>query len=129
MKDDPLKSIPSAAINISAIISFDKNIDLISMNNSFEAEKSGPEPTFENTINDIKDYHLKTIASAAMNPSAINLIDGNIEHLSMNSIIEVAKFEPEPTFEKTTNETKANILKITTSIDMNVSAITLKETP
>ena len=124
MKDNPLKSIPSAAINISAIISFDKNIDLISMNNSFEAEKSGPEPTFENTINDIKDNHLKTIASAAMNPSAINLIDGNIEHLSMNSIIEVSKFEPEPKFENTINEIKANNFNSITSIDTNLSAIT-----
>ena len=72
---------------------------------------------------------MKIIASDAMNIPAITFFDKNIEQLSMNSRIEVAKFEPEPTFEKTTNETKANILKSTTSIDMNVSAITLKETP
>ena len=42
----------------------------------------------------------------------------------MNSIIEVSKIKPEPTFEKTTNEIKDNHLKNITSIDMNVSSIT-----
>ena len=42
----------------------------------------------------------------------------------MNSRIEVAKFEPEPTFEKTINEIKYNHLKCITYMDMNVSAIT-----
>ena len=43
----------------------------------------------------------------------------------MNIRIKVEKFEPEPTFEKTINEIKTNYLKNITSIDMNVSAITL----
>ena len=34
------------------------------------------------------------------------------------------KIEPEPTFEKSINEIKANHLKSIASIDMNVSAIT-----
>ena len=36
-----------------------------------------------------------------MNVSTITLFDKNIEQISMNRIIEVARFEPEPTFEKT----------------------------
>ena len=59
-----------------------------------------------------------------MNLSAITSFGGNFEQLSMNSRIEVAKFEPEPTFEKTINGIKYNHLNIITSIDMNVSAIT-----
>ena len=59
-----------------------------------------------------------------MNLSAITLFGDNLEQLSMNSIIEVAKFKPEPTFEKTNNEIKYNHLKHITSIDMNVSSIT-----
>ena len=42
----------------------------------------------------------------------------------MNSIIEVAKFKPEPIFEKTTNEIKDNNFKSITSVDMNLSSIT-----
>ena len=36
----------------------------------------------------------------------------------MNIIIEVEMFEPEPTFENTINDIKANHLKSITSIDM-----------
>ena len=42
----------------------------------------------------------------------------------MNNIFEAAKSEPEPEFEKTINEIKANNLKSITSIIMNISAIT-----
>ena len=38
------------------------------MNNSFEAENFESGPTFEKIINDIKDNHLKSIASYATNP-------------------------------------------------------------
>ena len=41
------------------------------MNDSFEAEKFDPEPTFENTINDIKANHMKSFNSIAMNVSSI----------------------------------------------------------
>ena len=41
--------------------------------------------------------------------------------------IEVENFKPEPTFEKTINEIKANHLKTITSIDMDVSDITTKK--
>ena len=44
----------------------------------------------------------------------------------MNSIIEAAKFEPEPTFENTSNEIKSDHLKSTTSFDMNLSYMNLK---
>ena len=59
-----------------------------------------------------------------MNLSAINLSDGNFNQLSMNSRIEVAKFKPEPTFEKTIHEIKYNHLKIIASSAINLSAIT-----
>ena len=43
------------------------------MNNSFEAETFEPEPTFENSLSDIKADHLKNITSIEMNVSAITL--------------------------------------------------------
>ena len=79
-----------------------------------------PEPTFQKTINEIKYNHLKTIACAVMNLSAITSLENKFKHLSMNIIIEVAKFEPEPTFENTINDIKDNNLKSITSIDINV---------
>ena len=45
----------------------------------------------------------------------------NLEHISINSRIEVAKFEPEPIFEKTIHEIRDNHLKSITSITMNLS--------
>ena len=68
------------------------------MNSRIEVKIFEPEPTFEKTINDIKDNHLESIASTAMNLSAITPFENNFKQLSMNNIIEVAKFEPEPTF-------------------------------
>ena len=47
-----------------------------------------------------------------MNLSAITLFDENSKHISMNIRIEVAKLEPEPTFEMTINDIKANNLKV-----------------
>ena len=93
------------------------------MNNIFEASTFEPEPTFEKTTNDIKDNHLKSIASAAMNISAITSSDEKIDPLSMNNSFEAAKFEPEPTFENISNEITDNHLKSITSVDMNVSDI------
>ena len=90
------------------------------MNNIFEAAN----PTFENIINDIKDNHLKSIASTATNPSAIASFDENFDPLCINNNFEAAKFEPEPIFKKTINEIKDNHLKGITSIDMNVSDVT-----
>ena len=98
------------------------------MNNSFKASKVEPEPTFENTINEIKDNHMKSITSAAMNISAITSSDEKIDPLSMNNSFEAAKFEPEPTFENISNEITDNHLKSITSVDMNVSYITSKKT-
>ena len=103
-------------MNLSAITSFDENFKQLSM--------SSPEPTFEKTINEIEDNYLKVIASDAMNLSAITLFDENFDQLSMNNRTEAETFEPEPRFEKTINEIKANILKSMNSIDMNVSSIT-----
>ena len=47
-----------------------------------------------------------------MNLSAITFFEENSKHISMNSRIEVAKLEPEPTFEMTINVIKANNLKV-----------------
>ena len=58
-------------MNISSITYFDEKIDTICINNSFEAEKSEPEPIFENTINEIKSNHLESVTSIGMNVSAI----------------------------------------------------------
>ena len=49
--------------------------------------------------------------------------DENFDQLSMNIIIEAAKFEPEPTFENTINEIKVNNLNGITSIETNLSDI------
>ena len=94
------------------------------MNSSIEAAKFEPVTTFENTPNEIKYNNLKITASASLNISAITVFYKNLEQLSINSRIQVEKFEPEPTFEKTINDIKTNNLKSITSIDMNVSSIT-----
>ena len=62
------------------------------MNDGFETEKFDPKSKFENTINDIKDIHLKSIASAAMNMSYITSFDKNFDPLSMNNIFEAENF-------------------------------------
>ena len=105
--------------------SFDDNFDPPSMNIRIEVEKYEPETRFENTINEIKDNHLKIIASTTMNISAIILFEDNFKQLSMNSSIELVKVEPGPTFEKTINEIKANYLKSIACANMNISAIIL----
>ena len=58
--------------HISKIPAFlDEIFDQLSINSRTEAAKFKPEPTFENTINDIKENNLKSITSIAMNPLAI----------------------------------------------------------
>ena len=99
-------------MNLSAITFFEDNLQHISMNISNGIEKFEPGTTFEKTINNIKDNNLKSIASATMNLSAITLFDENFKKLSINGSIEVAKLQPEPTFEKTNNDIKDNHLKI-----------------
>ena len=111
-------------MNISAITFFDNNDEKLSTNSRIEVDFFKPEPTFYKTINEIKDNNMKIIASAATNLSAITFFDDNFEQLSMNSIIEVEQFEPEPTFENTNNDIKYDHLKVITYIDMNASAIT-----
>ena len=111
-------------MNLSYITSFDEKIDLLSMNNIFELAKFKPEPTFEKTINEIKDNYLKIIASAAKNPSAITSFDENFYLVCINNSFEAEKIEPEPTFENTINDIKAGLFKSITSIYINVSAIT-----
>ena len=63
-------------------------------------------------MNDIKDNHIKSIASAVMSLSTITSFEEIFKQLSMNSRIKVAKFEPGTTFEKTINEIKDNNIKI-----------------
>ena len=41
---------------------------------------------------------MKSIASSAKNLSAITFFGEILEHISMNTRIEVAKFEPKPAF-------------------------------
>ena len=60
-----------------------------------------------------------------MNLSAITLFDDNYKQLIMNISIEVAKFEPEPNFEKTPNDIKYNHLKSIASAARNLIDITL----
>ena len=55
-----------------------------------------------------------------MNLSDITLFDNNLEQLIMNRRIEVAKFEPEPIFEKTINDIKDNHLKSIACNENNV---------
>ena len=72
----------------------------------------------------MKYKHLKSIASASTDPPANTSFDNNFDLIRINDSFEAAKFEPEPTFEKTINEIKANHLKSIASVDMNVSSIT-----
>ena len=120
----PVK-LPSQLLISKTTTSFDNNFDPLNMNNRVEEAKFEHGPTFENTINDIKDNNLKIIASATMNLSPINLFDENFKQLCMNTSIEGAKFEPEPTFENTNNEIKDNYMKSISSAAVNLSAINL----
>ena len=86
--------LPSQFLITKIVTCFDKNLDQISMNNRFEVEKFEPDPSFENTIIEIKDNHLKSIASAAMNPSAMTSFDDNLYPLCINNSFEATKFEP-----------------------------------
>ena len=47
----------------------------------------------------------------------------NLEQISINSIIEVKKFEPGTTFAKNIDKTKADRMKIITALYMNIQAI------
>ena len=87
----------SAAINPSAIISFDGNFDPLCIDNSFKAAKFGTEPTFENTINDIESNHLKSITYIDINVSAItmNKLSSYSEHLKFNIIPLILLQSPE----------------------------------
>ena len=58
------------------------------MNKIFEASTFEPDRKFENTIIEIKDNHLKRIAYAATNKSAITSFDENIDPLCINNIFE-----------------------------------------
>ena len=103
IKNDHLKSIAPAAMSLSAITSFGIFFEQLSMKNSIKVTKFESDQTFGKDINDIKDNYLKSISSSAMNISSITLLDNNLEQLSMKIRIEVEKFEPRPTFEKTIN--------------------------
>ena len=118
-------NLPSQFLISNITTYFDDNFDPLSMNSRIEVAKFEPGPTFENTINDIKDNHLKIITSATINLSAITLFDNHFKHLSMSSSIEVAKLKPEPTLVKTTNEIKDTHLKIIASTTMNLSSTSL----
>ena len=56
-------------MNLSAITSFANNFKHFGMKRRIEAAKFEPRPTFEKTIKEIKDNHIKSISSADMNLS------------------------------------------------------------
>ena len=85
-------NLPSRFLIFKIPTSFDNNFKQISKNIRIEVAKLEPEPTFESTSNEIKDNHMKNIASAAMTISAITSFDKNFKQISLNSKIEVAKF-------------------------------------
>ena len=78
-------NIPSQLLSTKTTTSFDKDFDQLSMNNSFEAAKFEPEPTFEKTISEIKDNNLEIIASATTNTSAITSFDKNFDPLCIKN--------------------------------------------
>ena len=78
-------------MNLSAINLFGENFKQLSMNSKIEVENFEPKPTFEKTINDIKNNHMKSMASSAMNLSAITSFDEKIDLLSTNNSFEAEK--------------------------------------
>ena len=86
IKANNLKSINYLAINISNINFLDGFLKHNMMNSRIEASKFEPEPTFENTINEIKDNYLKSITYISMNVSDIsfNRPSSYSEHLKAN---------------------------------------------
>ena len=92
--------LPSKFLITKITKSFDKNFYQLSTKNSFESSKFKPDPTFEKTINEIKNSHIKSIASTATNPSSTTYFDKNFDPLFINNIFESEKFEPEQTFER-----------------------------
>ena len=71
--------------------------------NNYQYSAPGVQQSFEKNIIEIKNNHLKSIASAATNPSAITSFDENSDPLCINNSFEAVNFEPEPIFEKTIN--------------------------
>ena len=65
--DEISVNIPSQLLISKNTTSFDENFDPLSMNSRTKVAKFEPGPTFEKTINEIKDNHLKIITSIAMN--------------------------------------------------------------
>ena len=84
-------------MNISDITPFDNNFYPHFMNNSFEAEKFEAEPTFENTVNEIKANHFKIITSIDINVSVItyNRPSPSSEHIKSNIISCILLQSPE----------------------------------
>ena len=68
------------------------------------------------------------IPSKFLIPKTPSSFEDNFDPLIMNNRIEAAKFEPEPTLEKTINMVKYNHLKSINYIGMNVSYITPDKT-
>ena len=68
-------------MNLSDITFLKDNFEQLSMISIIEASKFEPEPTFENTINDIKDNHLKSINSTSFTLSDITSFDNKLIHL------------------------------------------------
>ena len=122
-----LVKLPSKFLIYKITTSFDKNFDPLSMKSGIEVVKLEPGPTFETTIIDIKDNHLKINSSSTKNIPDITLFDKDFGHLIMNNRTVSAKFVPEPTFENTINDIKDNYMKSISSVEINVSDTTLNK--
>ena len=88
IKDNNLKGITSADMNILSIKYFDRKNDPPTMNNIFETEKIEPEPAFKNTMNKTKENNLKSIASAATNTPYITSFGESFDPLCINNSFE-----------------------------------------
>ena len=75
--------------HISKILaSFNKNFEQLSINSRNEVSNFETEPTFENTINEIKANHLKSITSINMNVSSITpkTLSSSYENIKSNLV-------------------------------------------
>ena len=84
--------LPSQFLIYKITTSFEEDFDPLSMNSRIEVAKFKPGLTFEKNINEMKNNHMKSIASVTMNPPTLTLFDKNFEQIGMNSRFEVSKF-------------------------------------
>ena len=86
-------NLPSKFLISTITKSSDKNLDQLSINNSFEAETFKLDPKFEKTIDKIKDNYLKSVSSNTTNPSAITSFVMNLIRFVSTTDLKQKKFE------------------------------------